>query len=57
MFNVFLMIFAPGKLLMLLFTGNVGDNKALAEVVKNWSRPVRLSSTKDLLIVRETRKL
>lgn len=51
------MIFAPVKLLMLLFTGNVGDNKALAEVVKNWSRPVRLSSTKDLLIVRENRKL
>lgn len=34
----------------IVFPGNVGDNKALAEVVKNWSRPVRLSSTKDLLI-------
>ncbi|KAI3515631.1 hypothetical protein L1887_14532 [Cichorium endivia] len=29
--------------------GNVGDSNALAEVVKSWARPVRVSSTKDLL--------
>ncbi|KAF3437146.1 hypothetical protein FNV43_RR19899 [Rhamnella rubrinervis] len=33
----------------IVFPGNVGDSKALAEVVKSWARPVRLSSTKDLL--------
>lgn len=34
--------------------GNVGDSKALAELVKSWVRPVRLSSTKDLLLVNVT---
>lgn len=33
------------------FIGNVGDSKALAEVVKSWARPLRLSSTKELLSV------
>ncbi|KAK2981171.1 hypothetical protein RJ640_002322 [Escallonia rubra] len=33
----------------IVFPGNVGDSKALAEVVQRWSRPVRLSSTKELL--------
>ncbi|KAI3744806.1 hypothetical protein L1987_57899 [Smallanthus sonchifolius] len=33
----------------IVFPGNVGDSKALAEVVKCWARPVRLSSTKELL--------
>jgi hypothetical protein len=32
-------------------TGNVGDNSALATVVKNWASPSR-SSTKELLTVR-----
>lgn len=36
--------------------GNVGDSKALAEVVKRWARPVRNSSTKELLVVRFTMK-
>lgn len=34
----------------IVFPGNVGDSKALAEVVKSWARPVRLSSTKELLL-------
>uniref|UniRef100_A0A5B7BKZ0 Ketose-bisphosphate aldolase class-II family protein n=1 Tax=Davidia involucrata TaxID=16924 RepID=A0A5B7BKZ0_DAVIN len=34
----------------IVFPGNVGDSKALAEVVKCWARPVRLSSTKELLL-------
>ncbi|KAJ7975240.1 ketose-bisphosphate aldolase class-II family protein [Quillaja saponaria] len=34
----------------IVFPGNVGDSKALAEVVKSWAHPVRLSSTKELLI-------
>ncbi|XP_024963400.1 uncharacterized protein LOC112503631 [Cynara cardunculus var. scolymus] len=33
----------------IVFPGNVGDSNALAEVVKCWARPVRLSSTKELL--------
>ncbi|CAM8976158.1 unnamed protein product [Rhodiola kirilowii] len=33
----------------IVFPGNVGDNDALARVVKSWARPERLSSTKDLL--------
>nr|POE74168.1 putative oxidoreductase ygbj [Quercus suber] len=33
----------------IVFPGNVGDSKALAEVVKSWARPLRLSSTKELL--------
>lgn len=33
----------------IVFPGNVGDNNALAEVVKNWSRQPR-SSAKDLLL-------
>ncbi|KAF2298445.1 hypothetical protein GH714_023598 [Hevea brasiliensis] len=36
----------------IVFPGNVGDSKALAEVVKSWARPSRLSSTKELLLVR-----
>lgn len=34
----------------IVFPGNVGDSKALADVVKSWVRPVRLSSTKGLLL-------
>ncbi|KAI7986264.1 L-threonate dehydrogenase [Camellia lanceoleosa] len=34
----------------IVFPGNVGDSNALAEVVKSWGRPVRLSSTKELLL-------
>nr|XP_048329007.1 uncharacterized protein LOC107418532 isoform X2 [Ziziphus jujuba var. spinosa] len=34
----------------IVFPGNVGDCKALAELVKSWVRPVGLSSTKDLLL-------
>ncbi|GMQ11553.1 hypothetical protein CsSME_00054150 [Camellia sinensis var. sinensis] len=34
----------------IVFPGNVGDSNALAEVVKSWARPVRLSSTKELLL-------
>ncbi|KAL4611237.1 hypothetical protein ACB092_08G108500 [Castanea dentata] len=33
----------------IVFPGNVGDSKALAEVVKSWAHPLRLSSTKELL--------
>ncbi|XP_071714793.1 uncharacterized protein [Rutidosis leptorrhynchoides] len=33
----------------IVFPGNVGDSKALAEVVKCWARPVRPTSTKELL--------
>ncbi|KAM3703066.1 hypothetical protein ACB098_04G067500 [Castanea mollissima] len=33
----------------IVFPGNVGDSKALAEVVKSWARPLRLPSTKELL--------
>nr|GEX57316.1 ketose-bisphosphate aldolase, class-II [Tanacetum cinerariifolium] len=33
----------------IVFPGNVGDSNALAKVVKCWARPVRLSSTKELL--------
>nr|XP_043629292.1 uncharacterized protein LOC122600609 [Erigeron canadensis] len=38
----------------IVFPGNVGDNKALAEVVRCWARPVRLS-TKELLTDAERR--
>ncbi|KAF5179634.1 D-tagatose-1,6-bisphosphate aldolase subunit GatY [Thalictrum thalictroides] len=34
----------------IVFPGNVGDSTAVAEVVKNWACPVRLASTKDLLL-------
>lgn len=34
----------------IVFPGNVGDSRALAEVVKSWTRPIKLSSTKELLI-------
>ncbi|KAF2317510.1 hypothetical protein GH714_023711 [Hevea brasiliensis] len=34
----------------IVFPGNVGDSKALAEVVKSWACPSRLSSTKELLL-------
>ncbi|KAJ1438731.1 hypothetical protein SESBI_03004 [Sesbania bispinosa] len=33
----------------IVFPGNVGDSRALAEVVKSWSRPIRPSSTKEIL--------
>ncbi|KAI4351042.1 hypothetical protein L6164_005430 [Bauhinia variegata] len=33
----------------IVFPGNVGDSKALAQVVKSWTRPIRLSSTKEIL--------
>jgi hypothetical protein len=39
------------------FAGNVGDSKALADVVKSWALPSRLSSTKELLLVRTTNLL
>ncbi|KDP25980.1 hypothetical protein JCGZ_22710 [Jatropha curcas] len=38
------------KVPYIVFPGNVGDSKALAQVVKSWARPSRLSSTKDLLL-------
>ncbi|KAJ6687739.1 ALDOLASE-RELATED [Salix koriyanagi] len=34
----------------IVFPGNVGDSKALADVVKSWALPSRLSSTKELLL-------
>ncbi|KAJ6373832.1 hypothetical protein OIU78_029508, partial [Salix suchowensis] len=34
----------------IVFQGNVGDSKALADVVKSWALPSRLSSTKELLL-------
>ncbi|OVA01688.1 Ketose-bisphosphate aldolase [Macleaya cordata] len=34
----------------IVFPGNVGDSSAVAEVVKSWACPVRLASTKDLLL-------
>ncbi|KAJ6340271.1 hypothetical protein OIU77_008097 [Salix suchowensis] len=34
----------------IVFPGNVGDSKALADVVKSWALPSRLSSTKQLLL-------
>ncbi|XP_057547282.1 uncharacterized protein LOC130825855 isoform X2 [Amaranthus tricolor] len=34
----------------IVFPGNVGDHRALAEVVKSWARPAKLSSTKELLL-------
>ncbi|GAB4860535.1 hypothetical protein Ancab_035695 [Ancistrocladus abbreviatus] len=34
----------------IVFPGNVGGHKALAEVVRCWARPARLSSTKELLL-------
>ncbi|KAF7822231.1 putative oxidoreductase ygbJ [Senna tora] len=33
----------------IVFPGNVGGSEALAEVVKSWANPIRLSSTKELL--------
>ncbi|KAK2421907.1 ketose-bisphosphate aldolase class-II family protein [Trifolium repens] len=33
----------------IVFPGNVGDSGALAEVVKSWTYPTRLSSTKEIL--------
>ncbi|XVF09451.1 hypothetical protein REPUB_Repub07fG0093700 [Reevesia pubescens] len=38
----------------IVFPGNVGDTKALAEVVRSWARPLRLSSTKEILINAES---
>ncbi|KAJ4713548.1 ketose-bisphosphate aldolase class-II family protein [Melia azedarach] len=34
----------------IVFPGNVGDNNALAQVVRSWASPARLSSTRDLLL-------
>ncbi|KAL2923044.1 L-threonate dehydrogenase [Bienertia sinuspersici] len=34
----------------IVFPGNVGDHTALAEVVKSWARPAKLSSAKELLL-------
>ncbi|KAL5815452.1 hypothetical protein ACOSQ4_026093 [Xanthoceras sorbifolium] len=34
----------------IVFPGNVGDSQALSEIVRSWVRPVRLSSTKELLL-------
>ncbi|KAL1339273.1 hypothetical protein AAHE18_U023800 [Arachis hypogaea] len=33
----------------IVFPGNVGDSRALAEVVKSWTHPIRLTSTKEIL--------
>ncbi|KAL3512167.1 hypothetical protein ACH5RR_024884, partial [Cinchona calisaya] len=38
------------KVPYIVFPGNVGDSKALAEVVKRWACPHRVSSTKELLL-------
>ncbi|KAJ8753715.1 hypothetical protein K2173_026391 [Erythroxylum novogranatense] len=38
----------------IVFPGNVGDTKALAEVVKSWALPSRVSSTKELLLNAES---
>ncbi|XVF53778.1 hypothetical protein PTKIN_Ptkin05aG0126200 [Pterospermum kingtungense] len=38
----------------IVFPGNVGDSKALAEVVRSWARPLRLSSTKEILLNAES---
>ncbi|KAG9459202.1 hypothetical protein H6P81_003710 [Aristolochia fimbriata] len=38
----------------IVFPGNVGDNDAVAEVVKRWANPGRLASTKDLLLNAES---
>ena len=43
-------VYQPDFVCNLLFIGNVGDNNALADVVKAWARPSRLS-TKALLLV------
>ncbi|PON44691.1 Ketose-bisphosphate aldolase, class-II [Parasponia andersonii] len=37
----------------IVFPGNVGDSKAVAELVKSWARPARLSSAKELLLSAE----
>uniref|UniRef100_A0A803MVE7 Ketose-bisphosphate aldolase class-II family protein n=1 Tax=Chenopodium quinoa TaxID=63459 RepID=A0A803MVE7_CHEQI len=34
----------------IVFPGNVGDHKALAEVVQSWARPAKIISTKELLL-------
>ncbi|XP_047315983.1 uncharacterized protein LOC124919708 [Impatiens glandulifera] len=34
----------------IVFPGNVGDNKALADVVKSWARKLSRASTKELLL-------
>lgn len=47
-------VFAKSHLTFYCPVGNVGDNGALAEVVKNWACPLR-SSTKDLLLVSSTK--
>ncbi|XP_027357987.1 uncharacterized protein LOC113867134 isoform X1 [Abrus precatorius] len=33
----------------IVFPGNVGDSRALAVVVKSWTHPIRLTSTKEIL--------
>ncbi|XP_068664392.1 uncharacterized protein [Aristolochia californica] len=38
----------------IVFPGNVGDNDAVANVVKRWACPPRLASTKDLLLNAES---
>ncbi|KAK6249814.1 hypothetical protein SCA6_003819 [Theobroma cacao] len=38
----------------IVFPGNVGDSKALAEVVRSWAHPLRLSSTKEILLNAES---
>ncbi|KAM6557353.1 hypothetical protein CsatB_004372 [Cannabis sativa] len=37
----------------IVFPGNVGDSNAVAELVKSWARPARLSSAKELLLSAE----
>ncbi|KAK1302075.1 hypothetical protein QJS10_CPB12g01567 [Acorus calamus] len=37
----------------IVFPGNVGGNNALAEVYKNWAGPLRIPSTKELLLSAE----
>ncbi|CAN1346094.1 L-threonate dehydrogenase [Linum perenne] len=34
----------------IVFPGNVGDSKAVADVVKSWALPARISSTKEILL-------
>ncbi|KAL5545367.1 hypothetical protein UlMin_009151 [Ulmus minor] len=37
----------------IVFPGNVGDSKAVAELVQSWARPTRLLSAKELLLSAE----
>ena len=41
------------RVLYIVFPGNVGDSKAVAELVQSWARPTRLLSAKELLLSAE----